>query len=194
MTAVIIVNVVIHLLCSYDEGRYYLVELMCMIILAGIWISRLTTNLRKDTGIRVAILLAAFTCFTWYSSKKYVDTCQVTKDYFGFCYGICDYIREQNVDNVIILDNTEVEEICRVLLRDVQFSNYNSVDDIFISHDWYTTTGERSYYGDTSIIVSQYYDDLTEVFGSEVASHYESLGQVNGFNLFRADEFCLPLN
>ena len=194
MTAVIIVNVVIHLLCSYDEGRYYLVELMCMIILAGIWISRLTTNLRKDTGIRVAILLAAFTCFTWYSSKKYVDTCQVTKDYFGFCYGICDYIREQNVDNVIILDNSEVEEICRVLLRDVQFSNYNSVDGIFISHDWYTTTGERSYYGDTSIIVSQYYDDLTEVFGSEVASHYESLGQVNGFNLFRADEFCLPLN
>ncbi len=194
MTAIIIVNVVIHLLCSYDEGRYYLVELMCMIILAGIWISRLTTGLRKDTGIRVAILLAAFTCFTWYSSKKYVETCQVTKDYFGFCYGICDYIREQNVDNVIILDNSEVEEICRVLLRDVQFSNYNSVDGVFISHDWYTTTGERSYYGDSSIIVSQYYDDLEPVFGSEVASHYESLGQVNGFNLFRADEFCLPLN
>ena len=194
MAAIFIVNVLIHLLCSYDDYRYYLIEVICMMILAGIWISRLTTGIPKETGIRVAVLLIAFTCFTWYSSKKHVETCQVTKDYFGFCYGICDFIREQNVDNVIILDNSEVDEICRVILRDVKFSNYNSVDGIFTSYDWYTTTGEASYYGDRSIIVSQYYEDLEPVFGSEVASHYEFLGQVNGFNLFRSDEFCLPLN
>lgn len=194
MTAIIIVNVIIHLLCSYDEARYYLVELICMMILAGIWLSRLTTDIRKDTGIRVSVLLILFTSFTWYSSKKFVDTCQVTKDYFGFCYGICDFIREQNVDNVIILDNSAVEETCRVILRDVKFSNYNSVDGVFLSEDWYTTTDERSYYGDTSIIVTQYRDDLEPVFGSEVASHYEFIGEVNGFNLFRADEFCLPLD
>jgi hypothetical protein len=194
MAAVFMVNVLIHLLASYDDYRYYLIELFCMMILAGIWVSRLTTDISKEIRTRVAFFLIAFTCFTWYSSKKYVDTCQVTKDYFGFCYGICDYLKEQNVDNVIILDNSEVEEICRALLRDVKFSNYNSVDGVFISHDWYTTTGEASYYGDSSIIVSQYYDDLEPVFGSEVASHYEFLGEVNGFNLYRSDEFCLPLN
>ena len=93
---------------------------------------------------------------------------------------------------MIILDNTAVDEICRILLPDTKISNYNSVDDIYISYDWYIATGERSYYGDSSIVVSQYYDDLTPVFGSEVASHYEFIGQVNGFNMFRSDEFCLP--
>lgn len=117
----------------------------------------------------------------------------MTKNYFGFCYGICDFIKTQNVDNVIILDNTEVDEVCRVLLPDVKFSNYNSEEKEFISYDWYIGTGEASYYGDSSIIMSQWYDDLTDVFGSEVASQYEFIGQVNGFNLFRCDHLCLPL-
>lgn len=193
MSAIFIVNVLIHLLCSYDDSRYYLIELICMMILAGIWISRLTTDIRKESRMRVFVYLILFTCFTWYSSKKYVETCQVTKNYFGFCYGICDFIKTQNVDNVIILDNTEVDEVCRVLLPDVKFSNYNSEEKEFISYDWYIGTGEASYYGDSSIIMSQWYDDLTDVFGSEVASQYEFIGQVNGFNLFRCDHLCLPL-
>lgn len=193
MSAIFIVNVLIHMLCSYDDSRYYLIELICMMILAGIWISRLTTDIRKESRMRVFVYLILFTCFTWYSSKKYVETCQVTKNYFGFCYGICDFIKTQNVDNVIILDNTEVDEVCRVLLPDVKFSNYNSEEKEFISYDWYIGTGEASYYGDSSIIMSQWYDDLTDVFGSEVASQYEFIGQVNGFNLFRCDHLCLPL-
>ncbi len=193
MSAIIIVNVIIHLLCSYDEGRYYLVELIFMMILAGIWISRLTNNLGNAVCIRVFVYLILFTCFTWYSSKKYVDTCQITKNYYGFCYGICDFIKTQNVDNVIVLDNNEAEEIIRVLLPDVKVSNYNSQDGEFISCDWYDTTGDASYYGDSSIILTQWRDDLSEVFGSETASNYEFIGQINGFNLFRSDVFCLPL-
>ncbi len=194
MSAIVIVNVLIHLLCSYDDARYYLIELICMMMLAGIWLSRLTFDIRSEARIRLFVYLILFTCFTWYSSKKYVESCQVTKNYYGFCYGICDFIKTQNVDNVIVLDNTEVDEICRILLPDVRISNYNSVDMEYVSYDWYTTTGEASYYGDTSIIMSQYYDDLEPVFGSEVASNYEFIGQINGFNMFRSDVFCLPLD
>ncbi len=194
MSAVIIVNVIIHLLCSYDEGRYYLIELIFMMILAGIWISRLTNDIKNSTRIRVFVYLILFTCFTWYSSKKYVDTCQITKNYYGFCYGICDFIKTQNIDNVIILDNNEAEEICRVLLPDVKVSNYDSQEHRFVSYGWYDTTGDASYYGESSIIITQWRDDLTEVFGSEAASNYEFIGQVNGFNLFRCDHFCLPLD
>ena len=192
MSAIVIVNVLIHLLCSYDTSRYYLVEAVCMIILAGIYVSRLTTDMSKLTQTTLWICICLGVCGIWYSSKKYVETCQETKNLFGYCYGISDFIRTQDVDNVIILDNTAVDEICRILLPDTKISNYNSVDDIYISYDWYIATGERSYYGDSSIVVSQYYDDLTPVFGSEVASHYEFIGQVNGFNMFRSDEFCLP--
>ena len=194
MSAIVIVNVLIHLLCSYDTSRYYLVEVICMIILAGIYISRLTTDISNKALTIVWIGLCICVCGIWYTSKKYVETCQTTKNLFGYCYGICDFIETQNVDNVIILDNTAVDEICRILLPDTKVSNYNSVDDTYISYDWYTTTGERSYYGDSSIIVTQYRDDLEPVFGSEVASHYEFIGQINGFNLFRSDEFCLPLD
>lgn len=194
MSAIVIVNVLIHLLCSYDTSRYYLVEVVCMIILAGIYISRLTTDISNKALTIVWIGLCICVCGIWYTSKKYVETCQTTKNLFGYCYGICDFIETQNVDNVIILDNTAVDEICRILLPDTKVSNYNSVDDTYISYDWYTTTGERSYYGDSSIIVTQYRDDLEPVFGSEVASHYEFIGQINGFNLFRSDEFCLPLD
>ncbi len=194
MSAIVIVNVLIHLRCSYDTSRYYLVEVVCMIILAGIYISRLTTDISNKALTIVWIGLCICVCGIWYTSKKYVETCQTTKNLFGYCYGICDFIETQNVDNVIILDNTAVDEICRILLPDTKVSNYNSVDDTYISYDWYTTTGERSYYGDSSIIVTQYRDDLEPVFGSEVASHYEFIGQINGFNLFRSDEFCLPLD
>ena len=194
MSAIVIVNVLIHLLCSYDTSRYYLVEVVCMIILAGIYISRLTTDISNKALTIVWIGLCICVCGIWYTSKKYVETCQTTKNLFGYCYGICDFIETQNVDNVIILDNTAIDEICRILLPDTKVSNYNSVDDTYISYDWYTTTGERSYYGDSSIIVTQYRDDLEPVFGSEVASHYEFIGQINGFNLFRSDEFCLPLD
>ena len=192
LSAIVIVNVLIHLLCSYDTSRYYLIEAVCMIILAGIYVSRLTTDMSKLTQTTLWICICLGVCGIWYSSKKYVETCQETKNLFGFCYGISDFIRAQNVDNVIILDNTEVDEICRILLPETKVSNYNSVDDEYISYDWYIATGDRSYYGDSSIVVSQYYDDLTPVFGSEVASHYEFIGQVNGFNMFRSDEFCLP--
>ena len=194
MAAIIMVNALIHLLSSYNFPRYYLVEVICMMILAGMMLNELAAHLEKRGVIALWVLLCIGVLGIWYTSKKYVEVCLEVNNTYGYCYALSDFIRAQNVDNVIMIDNSEADEICRLfLIEDTQVANYLSEDGTFISYDWYTYTGERSYYGDTSIIVTDTYDDLTPLFGEEAASKYVYLGQIDSFFLFRADEFCLPI-
>lgn len=193
LAAVILVNLLIHLLCSYNKPRYYLIELLCMMILAGVYFSRLSLNFKKPARILTLLVLTASVFLIWKTSRDHVTECVRIKDRFGFCSDLCEYFASSGVDNVIFIDNTSVEEICRLTLPDMKFSNYQSDSCKFISYDWYKTTGERAYYGDSSLIVTQQYDSVEPIFGKESASHYEHVADIAGFKIFRSGEFCLPL-
>ena len=194
MSAIIAANIIIHLLCSYNTPRYYLIEVIFMLIEAGIFLSSVMEEFKPHIRSFAWMCLIISLAVIWYTSKRTVGANLVLRNYFASCYDMCVFFLEQNVDNVIFLDNTPTEEICRVLLPEQKFSNYVSPDKNFVSYDWYKNTGSREYYGDSSIVVSQYYDDLTPVFGEEVNEKYIYLGSVGSYKMFRSDDFCIPLN
>ncbi|MBO7530974.1 MAG: hypothetical protein J6T50_04120, partial [Lachnospiraceae bacterium] len=194
MSAIIAVNMIIHLLSSYNQPRYYLVDVIFMMIEAGIFISSVMGEFKPRIRSFAWVCLIFSLALIWFTSKRTVGTNLVSRNYYASCYEMCDFFRGQNVDNVIFIDSTPVEEICRLLLPEQKFSNYLSTENTFISYDWYKNTGSREYYGDSSIVVSVYYDDLIPVFGEEANEKYTYLGSVGPFKMFRADEFCIPLN
>jgi len=191
--AIIIVNVLIHLLSSYTSPRYLLIEIICMMMLLGMHFSIIAESFKGKQYIALVSLVTACLALIWYTSTSYIKYCIEVQDHYPYCADLCQIILDNEVDNAIFIDNTEADEICRIILPDQKISNYSTAEGKFVSHDYYYTVNEASFYGERSIIFSQYFDDISQVFGEEAGEKYQYIGNVAGFNMFITDEYCLPL-
>ncbi|GEM_PF-5423763 len=190
---IIAVNVFIHLLCSYDSARYYIIESVCMMFLVGLYLASYSekNKILRTPLFYFSILLVLALC--WITSKRTVDYGIEYRNEFQHCYDMCNCFKEQDVDNVIFVDNTASEEVCRILMPEQKFSNYSLGLMDFESHDWYTYTGEASYYGTSVIIVASGQDNVDEIF-ADSGDNYENIGNIAGYNMYRCDDFCLQNN
>lgn len=184
--ATILVNVLIHALSTYNAPRYYLMELVCILLLLGIFSSRILDSLDGVSELVTCILIPLFLSGIWVSSVRYVSTCREAQDTYGFCNDICAYAKAQDVDNVIVINSTEVDEICRVFLPERRVSNYSLKDRAFLSYDWYESeiTGAQEYYGNSVMIVARNFNDIESAFGSDFAAPYRLVGEAGDFQLF----------
>jgi hypothetical protein len=118
----------------------------------------------------------------------------VEYDHYPYCQDLCKLVEGAQVDNAITIDLGEVTSICRVLMPEQKFSNYDTEEKTYLSYDWYLDVNDPSYYGDSSIVLSRWFTDLTPLCGPEIASKYEYLGEVFGFNVFVSHEVGMPIN
>ncbi len=194
LVTIILVNFVVHLLGSYNAPRYYIIEFICMIVLSGMFASKYVDSFKKIARYLLSTVIILCLFVIWYTSTKYINYCLVAQDNYGFCREICQIAEDNNVDNLITINATDVDEVCRILIPDINVSNYMPDKKQFISYDWYVGTYERSYYGERSLIATRDYDDVSSIFGESTGANYEYVGEVNGYKLFKSDVFCLPLD
>ena len=190
---IVIINSIVLLLSTYMAPRYFLIEIICLIFLGAFFLRDYISSFRL---LQRRLLGLCFVCsifIIWYSSTRYIDYCLIAEDKYSFCNDICAYATEQRIDNIIIIDCTEVDEICRIINPDQKVSNYSTTDNDFISYDWYTNTNKREYYGDRSIVLTRDYDDVSLIFGEETGENYRYVGEIGGFKMFQSDVFCLPI-
>ena len=193
LLSVILVNIIIHLLSSYNSARYYIVEVICMMVLAGLLFGHLADSVQVNKLFFLHFLICMLLAITWILSRNVMRFSMDKHNTFGYTQELCTIFEEQNTDNVIFVDQSELEEICRVLSPNRQFSNYSTKSESFISYDWYIATDEPSYYGKTALIVTdEEIASVAKVFGDYEANKYEYIGCVENLNIYRTDDFVFP--
>ena len=105
-------------------------------------------------------------------------------NFYSYTFELCKIFQYYDVDNIITIDQPDVCEICRLILPEQKISNYSTEDHNYFSRDYYIDVDSASWYGNSSLIATAYYDDLSSIFGEDVASEYEFVGQYYEFNLF----------
>ncbi len=194
LTILVASEFAIHFLQNYSEPRYYLIEFVPMLILGGMLYCDWTESFRFGAKNLLASIVFIICITIWVSSYKFVNDMTPTLDKYWYCKDLCSYVKKQDVDNVIIVDEVEVATICRFLLPEMKFSNFSSETRTFSSADWYSEINRASYYGDSSIILTRYLFDIEPVFGEDKSSHYEYMGNVYGYQAFMSKDLGVPVD
>ena len=152
------------------------------------WIK--TFNVRTQYMLKSVIALGML--FIWYTSVLATNDTLQEYNFYSYTFELCKLFQYYDVDNVITLDQSDVCEICRVILPNQKISNYSTEDQNYFSRDYYIDVDSASWYGNSSLIATAYYDDLASIFGEDIASEYEFVGQYYEFNLFVSNTLGAP--
>ena len=188
---VILTNVLILFLQSYNVQRYYLLEFFLMLIIATVFFKKWVEGFSELGRNIFSAMVIAGVCLIWYTSTLYTNYLLTVQDHYGFCFGICDYFEKYDVDNIIVINDPGMAEVCRVILPEEKISNYTREYNNYSGMDWYKSVDKASYYGNSSIIATVE-TDLSPIFGEDVASKYTYETTIGDYNIFVSYELGVP--
>lgn len=195
-------NAVIHMLSSFESYRYCLIEIVPMMILLGALLEKWSVVLRTrvmcnmvkilSAGVMGVLLLTTITNVN--------DMMDESRALYSRGNALLAFFYEYGTDNVIFLDESRLEEICRLVDTDtgsmIGYANYKP-DENFVSVDWYTDVKNRSYYreGGTCLAVLSQNSERTpyEIFPDTAEGDFVWVGEATGCDIYLVNLDALPL-
>ncbi|NLL77317.1 MAG: hypothetical protein GX235_08725 [Clostridiales bacterium] len=198
LMSIVMCNVVILTLCdaryavtnTVMEYRYYLIGAVALLILLAYWIS--VQSIQWNNVFHTVVQLCLAGSILLVSMVSWKDATHALGEH-DYCVELCQYFKQQNVDNIVFVNDDETTECCRLIDGSQKYSNYVSDWNGFSVADYYLEAARASYFGKSNLVMLHQGGKPSDYFGEDVSQKYIMIGTIKWFDVYRAEEFCLPV-
>lgn len=188
--AVILFNLLILVLCDtrYSkkninmEYRYLIIFLIPMMIITCKYVDEFLIHHNIFSNILIYTAIISWILFVGLKSDINILH---NWDRSSQALDICNYVSQLDSDSIILINDVEVAEKCKVIDQSKKYISYDSQNQCFTqSIDNYASAFSADYYSEKNVVLIFSGTALTDYISAEKASGYTLVGTVRYYDVY----------